>query len=493
MASWRRFSYQWRLFMPLLLIVWLIIGLLAVFQYRREIRENQENIDDELSLVLNRVLRSYENRESPVEFLDFIYKYYDSSPNFKAIRLSVYENNGMLRYVKGRPIPFDFYGELEKVDIYREPGENNDTPYFYKSCASSDGRYFVMLGLQSTRHMSDTFVRNPMMWVIIIALGVIASVLVYLVSRYVARTITLMRDFADEVASGRPFDSESTFPHDELGDIARHIVQLYKDKDRAQRKTEKEHEIAIHAVREKMRIKHQLTNNINHELKTPVGAIKGYLDTIVDTPDLPDQLRDKFLRSARQNVDRLVNLLNDVSAMTRLEEGGATIPLSDVDFHDIIFSIESDLGVTKLAGSMKFSYDIPIDCLVVGNANLLNGMISNLIRNAAQHSGGTEIRLRMVSENDKYYTFSFADNGKGVPQEHLTRLFERFYRVDTGRSRKVGGTGLGLPIVRNTIEAMGGSISVHNLSTGGLDFIFTLRKWDPDDLPALSDNPDTEG
>lgn len=93
------------------------------------------------------------------------------------------------------------------------------------------------------------------------------------------------------------------------------------------------------------------------------------------------------------------------------------------------------------------------------------------------HSRGTAMSLKLLSESPKFYTFSFSDNGTGVPQESLPHLFERFYRVDTGRSRKAGGSGLGLPIVRNVIMVLGGAISVRNQSTGGLEFIFTLPKW----------------
>lgn len=477
----RRFKYQWRLFWPLASIVWIIIAIIVVFQYNREVRENQKRLSDELSFVTSRVLSAYERGEDLSDFTKFIDIYYDSSQLFPNIRLSVYQDSGRQRpYLVGEPITIDRFKEIELMGGEAEDVRPEDgVTYYYKVCRSQDGNVLVALAMRSSVKLSTTFLQQPIMWILILSLGLVATVVVYFYSLYFARTIVLMRDFANNVASGRPFNSEAEFPHDELGDIARHIVQIYNEKDAANKRSEREHEIAMHAVEEKARIKHQLTNNINHELKTPVGAIRGYLDTIVETPDLPDALRDKFLKSARQNVERLVNLLNDVSSMTRLEEGAGSIPLSEVDFHDIVFSIENDLAVTGMAGNMKFSYDVPLDCLVKGNANLLNGMIANLIRNAAQHSQGTEMGLKLVAESAKFYTFSFYDNGVGVAAPHLQHLFERFFRVDTGRSRKVGGTGLGLPIVKNTVEAMGGTIAVHNRSTGGLEFVFTLCKWNP--------------
>ncbi len=135
------------------------------------------------------------------------------------------------------------------------------------------------------------------------------------------------------------------------------------------------------------------------------------------------------------------------------------------------------MSANNLAGEMQFSFDIPLDCYVSGNYGLLNGMICGLIRNASMYSNGTRICLKLISESDRFYMFAFFDNGMGVPEEHIPHLFERFYRVDNGRSRKQGGTGLGLPIVRSTVITLGGTISVHNRSTGGLEFIFSLPKW----------------
>ena len=205
--------------------------------------------------------------------------------------------------------------------------------------------------------------------------------------------------------------------------------------------------------------------------------IRGYLDTVLSSPEMDDRTRTQLLLRAQSNVTRLCSLLSDVSTMTRLEEGGGNIPTVEVDFHDMLFGVENDVNASGMLGDMTFSFDVPVDCYVKGNVNLLTGMITNLIRNAVQYSHGTEVGLNYIVESDKYYTFSFYDNGVGVPDEHLIHLFERFYRVDAGRSRKVGGTGLGLPIVKNTVEALGGTISVRNRPTGGLEFLFTLEKW----------------
>lgn len=114
---------------------------------------------------------------------------------------------------------------------------------------------------------------------------------------------------------------ESKFSHDELGDISREIVKIYRAMEKAMEQSKREHEVAMYAVEEKSRIKRQLTNNINHEIKTPVGVIRGYLDTVLSSPEMDDRTRTQFLLRAQSNVTRLCSLLSDVSTMTRLEEG----------------------------------------------------------------------------------------------------------------------------------------------------------------------------
>lgn len=223
-------------------------------------------------------------------------------------------------------------------------------------------------------------------------------------------------------------------------------------------------------------MQHQLTNNINHELKTPVGVIRGYLETVLTSEDMDKETQTYFLTRALNNVERLCALLADVSTMTRLEEGSGKILITELNFHDLIYGLREDFAQSGILKNMKFEFDLPLKCSVYANNNLLTSVITNLARNSALHSRGTTMGIKILAESDKFYTFVFWDDGCGVPQEHLPHLFERFYRVDAGRSRKSGGTGLGLPIVKSTIESLGGAISVYNRPEGGLQFIFTLKK-----------------
>ena len=267
------------------------------------------------------------------------------------------------------------------------------------------------------------------------------------------------------------------YPHDELGEISRQIIHMYNERSKTVLKLKREHKVALHAMEEKARMKRQLTNNINHELKTPIGVIKGYLDTIIENPDMDPASRTHFQLKAREHVNRLVNLITDVSAITRLEEGTGMISTEELDFHDTVYTLANDIEESGSLGEMTFNFDVPFECKIQGNYNLLTGMIINLVKNAAAYSKGTECNLSCTGEDDNFYYFLFRDNGTGVGEEHLPHIFERFYRIDSGRSRKAGGTGLGLPIVQNTVLAHGGKITVENCPGGGLGFRFSLPKY----------------
>lgn len=220
---------------------------------------------------------------------------------------------------------------------------------------------------------------------------------------------------------------------------------------------------------EKDRIKHQLTNNINHELKTPVASIRGCLDTLCAYPDMDARKREEFVRRGLAAVDRLSNLLADVSLITRLDDGSASITREEVDVREVVAEVCDQLRPQAAQRGMAIVNEITAPVAVNGNRSLLLSVFNNLIDNAVKYSGGDTVRLWREGE-----VFFVADNGVGVPREHLDRIFERFYRIDKGRSRSLGGTGLGLAIVRNAIVWHGGTISVQNLHSGGLLFRFTI-------------------
>lgn len=490
----KRISYQWRLFIPLVALLWFIIATLVYYQYRREIEYRKESITSQLSNINNRIITAYERDYNLKQFMEFVNQYYENTV-YDDIMISVFDATGNVLYQIGLPIrqSYDDNEYTPEMSQVEEKGEGRalrpnifhpDQMFYYAAKRSDDGRIYVHTAMPFTVSLSTALGTEPIMWFIIIVLSVVVTLIAFFSTRYISKNIMLLRDFANRAASNRNFVAISDFPHDELGDISRQIVRMYREKDRAMAKSEHEHKVALRATQEQARIKRQLTNNINHELKTPVGVIKGYLDTILSSPDMPDDMRTRFLVKAQDNVERLCSLLNDVSTMTRLEDSAGEIPTTEIDYHDLVYDVSNDLDVSNINGDLSFSFDIPFDCNIKGNYTLLTAMLFNLIRNSANYSHGTEIELRMIKEDDDFYTFSFADDGDGVSDEHMPHLFERFYRADAGRTRKSansGGTGLGLPIVKNTVTSLGGTISVCNGRLGGLEFIYTLPKYKPSD------------
>ena len=234
--------------------------------------------------------------------------------------------------------------------------------------------------------------------------------------------------------------------------------------------------LALHEEQEKIRIKKQLTNNINHELKTPVAAVQGYLETMLANPQLGKEQRTAFLEKSLQQVERLRRLLADVSTITRMDEASQLFRKETVVLNDLIEEEVADMALRPEEQRLRVHVDFPNRVEVFGSASLLSSIFRNLADNAAAYSGRPRPLHPAAGGHPQYCKILLADNGIGVDKEHLPHLFERFYRVDKGRSRKLGGTGLGLAIVRNAVAFHGGTISVRNRDGGGLEFIFTLRK-----------------
>ncbi len=187
-------------------------------------------------------------------------------------------------------------------------------------------------------------------------------------------------------------------------------------------------------------------------------------------------MRDRFLVRCDAQSRRLAQLLDDVSTLTRLDEGSAVISLGEVDAAAVVDEIASDMASLPEHDRMRLRSSLPHPLCVRGNASLVESIFRNLVDNAVAHSGGRDIFVSTFDAGEDQYGIIFADNGIGVDSEHIGHIFERFYRVDKGRSRKSGGTGLGLSIVKHAVQFHGGEISVANRAEGGLEFHFTLPR-----------------
>lgn len=220
--------------------------------------------------------------------------------------------------------------------------------------------------------------------------------------------------------------------------------------------------------------KRQLTNNLNHELKTPVASIQVCLETLLSGIELSEEKRQELLGRCYANTDRLRRLLSDVSLITRMEDGSQLIDCEEVTIDEMLNVIAEELEALPDDQKMKLHLDIKEPIVVYGNHSLLSSIFRNLTENALAYSGGKNIYITLLSHEHGFYRISFEDDGCGVDEEKLPRLFERFYRVDKGRSRQRGGTGLGLSIVKHAVLFHGGTVGVSNRPEGGLRLVFTL-------------------
>ena len=224
-------------------------------------------------------------------------------------------------------------------------------------------------------------------------------------------------------------------------------------------------------------LKQQLTSNIAHELKTPLASVKGYLETILNNKEMTSERQQYFVERAFAQSERLNELLNDISLLNNIEDAGDLFEFKDVKLLPLIKDVLENLESRIVRQKMKMEIMVSDMVVVYGNDSLLFSVFQNLMENSIKYAGeGATIRIKQYLEDEKFWYFSYSDSGAGISEEHMPRIFERFYRVDEGRIRSKGGTGLGLSIVKNAINLHKGEISVRNRAEGGLEFLFSLFK-----------------
>lgn len=342
--------------------------------------------------------------------------------------------------------------------------------FFYSATCFPKDSLIIRSALPYTSDLSKSLKADQHYIWFAVATMLLLTIILYRFTRRLGDNIQRLRTFASRADHGESLDTEDLvgFPSDELGEIAERIIKIYK---RLQT-TRQEQDI----------LKRQLTQNIAHELKTPVASIQGYLETVLDNPNINDSMREQFLKRCYAQSQRLTSLLQDISTLNRMDDAPEMIGTEDVNISEIVANIQKETALQLQQKQMSFVNKLPNDVMVKGSPSLIYSVFRNLTDNAIAYAGtDTTITLTVqpiedIDEEVKSpkWQFTFSDNGVGVPVEHLPRLFERFYRVDKGRSRKMGGTGLGLAIVKNAVLLHGGTIRVNNNFNGGLRFDFTL-------------------
>ncbi len=239
-------------------------------------------------------------------------------------------------------------------------------------------------------------------------------------------------------------------------------------------------EIVINDItkQEKTRLlKQEMTANIAHELRTPVTSIRGYIETVLEQK-LDTNKEREFLSKAYNQIIVLSDLIQDIGLITKIEESPQSFKVEKININSLLNSLKSDLEVPLADRNITLEWNIPNEVTVTGNENLIYSVFRNLTDNVIRYAGdNVSIAVSVYNEDKDFYYFSFADNGIGIADEsHLNRLFERFYRINEGRTRDSGGSGLGLSIVKNAVLFHKGTITVKNRENGGLEFLFKLPK-----------------
>lgn len=224
------------------------------------------------------------------------------------------------------------------------------------------------------------------------------------------------------------------------------------------------------------RMRRELTQNIAHELKTPIASIMGYMETLLEHQDIGPDTEHQFILRTHAQAKRLTSLLQDLSILNRIDYAPEQIAKVQVNISEIVEEVSHETSLMLSKQEMTLQNLLPNDIFLNGDPTLLYGLFRNLFDNAILHAGKGTCIILSAKDNGNYWQFTFSDNGQGIADEHLPRIFERFYRVDKGRSRMSGGTGLGLSIVKHTVELHGGTIDAQAATPQGLRFVFTLQK-----------------
>ena len=575
-----------KLFLSVISLFLLFVGCFVAYQYQREKEYKIELLDEQLQNCNDRLYQELQVLPDTLwkqTLENYIVRYINAD-----LRVTVIDHHGTVLFDNYHPgYSLGLENHLDRPEIQkalstgkgynvRRLSETTGLSYFYSATCFDD--YIIRSALPYTVSLLNSLAVDPHYLWFTIGITLILIFIFYTFVSKLGTAINQLREFAKRADKNEPINTESTFPHNELGEISQHIVQIYKrlretkealyiereklithlqtsreglgvftkDKkeilvnnlftqysnlisdsnletteeifsidefkgitdfiNKAERSAYREEkrmsvsinkngrvfvieciifqdhsfEISINDItqeEEQIRLKRQLTQNIAHELKTPVSSIQGYLETIVDNENIPREKMQVFLERCYAQSNRLSRLLRDISVLTRMDEAANMIEMEKVDISVLVSNIVNEVALELEQKQITVINSLRSKIQIRGNYSLLYSIFRNLMDNAIAYAGThIYIDIKCFREDDNFFYFSFSDTGVGVPPEHLNRLFERFYRVDKGRSRKLGGTGLGLAIVKNAVLIHGGTISAKNRQGGGLEFVFTLAK-----------------
>jgi two-component system, OmpR family, phosphate regulon sensor histidine kinase PhoR len=292
----------------------------------------------------------------------------------------------------------------------------------------------------------------------------------YFVQRFIYRKIKLIYKFIYQTKATKreEFYYKNILPQKSIEEVSEDV-----EKWAAQRKEE------IEMLRQNEQYRKEFLQNLSHEFKTPVFAIQGYVDTLLQGALEQKEVNRKFLENTSRNVDRLVNLISDLDEISSLESGEQVLQKSNFVIQDLIKEVFETLSIKAANKNAVCTIKKGCEAPIVVNADKerTRQVIINLVDNAIKYGKQNGfIEASVYNTDGKNILVEISDDGIGISEEHLPRIFERFYRTDYGRSRNIGGTGLGLAICKHIVEADGHSIHVRSKPDIGTTFGFTLNK-----------------
>ena len=337
----------------------------------------------------------------------------------------------------------------------------------YSHSGATDAIHYIRLAIP----MEDIQqVLETVRWKIMAAGGMALIVIIiisYITASHLTYPIHKLSVVAEKIKQG---DWNARFRHegnDELADLAELLNEMM-DKLRQD----------LVEMKKLQKMRSDFLGNVSHELRTPIFTVQGYLETLMQNPDASPKQQKRFIKKAYRQADRLNNLLSDLIDISRIESGEMKMTMDHFDVHNWLKKYVYDLRELAQENHVEIMLKNEHNdhVRVYGDMNRLNQVIQNLVQNAIKYNvPGGKVELGYTIKN-KIVEIYVSDTGHGIDQQHLSRIFERFYRVDKERSRAVGGTGLGLAIVKHILEAHNSHIHVQSTIGRGSRFSFELPK-----------------
>ncbi len=430
---------QSHLFVALLVLLWGLLLCFVGYQYSREHKHVRDLLTSRLQLLNLQLGDDIDSGVTPKGFFN------RNASRFDNFSLSVMDSLGNVVYdskgdYNAQPKQ-EIIDAIKSSDVGMVVREQGDLEHIY-TAINSDG-YTISTSASYSLSFFDILSTSNIFLIVAIAISLLITAVGFITSR------------------------------------------LYTNLDLTTQERDREHEIARREEQDKIRLKRQLTNNINHELKTPICSIIGYLEMVLNNDTLDADTARNFVAKSYDQAERLRRLMFDLATITRIDEASSMVEREVIDLTNLIEGVKEDLMPLLDKQHITLISNVDKQLFIEGNHSLLYSIFRNLLDNAIAYSGARNIWIDLTAEDDKLFYFSVRDNGIGVDAQHLPYIFERFYRVDKGRSRKLGGTGLGLSIVKNAVLFHGGAIEALCDDMGGLEFRFSLgEKCEVEEEPS---------